>query len=95
MHLAQALEMPTLRLYIDAYGLIRSAHRLSEGARHAIAGATHDSINGLWSFGCSPEIASELSAWFDDCEKHAALLPRERWKVSVCRRAKDRIRKAK
>jgi len=92
--LAQALEMPTLKLYVDAYRLLRSAHRLSDGARYAITGATHDSKNGLWSFDCSPEVASELLAWFDDCERHAALLSRESWKVNVCRRAKDRIRKA-
>jgi hypothetical protein len=40
-------------------------------------------------------VASELWVWFDDCERHAALLPREAWKVSVCRRAKERIRKAR
>ena len=95
IRLAQALEMPTLKLYVDAYRLLRSAHRLSDAARHAITGATQDSKNGLWSFDCSPEVASELLAWFDDCERHAALLSRESWKVNVCRRAKDRIRKAK
>src|SRR5262245_35722456 len=84
--LAQALEMPTLKLHVDAYRLLRSAHRLSDATRHAITGATQDSKNGLWSLDCSPEVASELPAWFDDCERHAALLSRESWKVNVCRR---------
>ena len=95
IRLAQALDMPTLTLYVDAYRLLRSAHRLSDAARHAITGATQDSKNGLWSFDCSPEVASELLGWFDDCERHAVLLSRESWKVNVCRRAKDRIRQAK
>src|SRR5262245_4081255 len=49
IRLAQALEMPTLKLHVDAYRLLRSAHRLSDAARGAIT-ATQDSENGLWSF---------------------------------------------
>jgi len=86
--------VPTLLIQIDAYGLIRAAHRLSSEAAAAVKTAIHDPVHGLWTINCSPAIAQELWTWFDDCEQHSELLPRDVWKVRVCQRAKERIARA-
>src|SRR5262245_26704340 len=80
--------MPTLQIQSDAYGLIRIAHRLSSEATEVVKAANHDPVRGTWKMDCSPAIAQELWAWFDDCEQLSAILPRERWRVRVCQRAK-------
>ena len=87
--------MPTLQIQSDAYGLIKAAHRLSSAAAAAVRAAQHDAVHGLWKIDCSPAIARELWTWFDDCEQHSEILPREAWKVRVCQRAKERIARAR
>jgi hypothetical protein len=86
--------MPTLQIHSDAYRLIKGAHRVSYDAAQAVGKATHDSWTGLWEIPCSPLVAREIWEWFDDCEQHSAILPRDAWKVRACRRAKDRIARA-
>jgi len=83
--------MPTLKIHSDAYQLIKVAYRISFAAPQAIGQATQDFGSGLWEMPCSPLVAREIWMWFDDCEQHSAILPRDVWKASACRRAKERI----
>jgi hypothetical protein len=87
--------IPTLQIQSVAYGLIRIAHRLSSEAAVAVKAANHDAVHGIWKIDCSPAIAHELWTWFDACEQHSEILPREAWKVRVCQRAKERIARAR
>ena len=87
--------MPTLQLQSDAYRLIRAAPRLSYKAAAAVNAGNHDAVQSLWKIDCSPAIAQELWTWFEDCEHHSAIQPRDAWKVLVCQRAKQRIAQAK
>jgi len=93
-HTGGFLSKPTLQIQHDGYGLIRAAHRLSSEAAVAVKAANRDAVHGLWKIDCSSAIAQELWTWFDDCEQHSELLPREAWKVGVCQRAKERIARA-
>ena len=88
------MTVPTLKIQIAAYRLIRTADRLSDEAAAAVKAAKQDPVLGLWKIDCSPAIARELWTWFDDCEQHWSLLDRDAWKVYVCQRAKERIARA-
>ncbi len=77
----------TFKLPGDAYRLIKkNAHRLSAGARAAIAAATPDQFREM-DVSCSSEIAGEILSWFKDHEKHAELSKNRRWVVWICQRA--------
>ena len=86
--------MPIFRIGSDAYRLIKSAHRLSDDAKRAVDEGSPRPVEGGWELSCTPSTAQELWSWFDGCEQHCALLEREAWRATVCRRAKNRIANA-
>jgi hypothetical protein len=79
-------ESVTFELPDDAYRLIKDAHLLSAGAKAAIMTARPSQFRER-EVSCSPNIAAEILAWFNDYEKHADLMRQFRWEVPVCRRA--------
>jgi hypothetical protein len=83
--------MPTFALHSDAYLFLKNARRLPAIVVRAVEQATQDASARTWGIFCSPATAHEVWKWFDDLERYSALLPRERWKIRTCQRAKDQI----